>query len=758
MNLLDRLAYDTGGYTVQEILSSFCKKIIEIIDLVNKNEEVCDETHTIIENIRNEVVPDLVDDIMKEMQDYGYFDNLVNVTLIGQLRTELTKLLNDTITDYTTRLDTKMNKSDIITMGNLGQDVKEAMTGGSVAVIGNNMVNIGQMTYNIQEDIGRWCNEEFTLNEYGFNTTTGLKDTDLDNRINSWELDVSSGERLRISGFTFGGADCCIMFLNSSGAIISKIDDEEWGTPIEYEFTCPQETTKVKMNVWDNNSTKTIKRLKYAGIVNKNDFKIASKLELKDITFLANVREQLKDYDNIDYTESSFAYAIKDNKPYLYETGGAGNSHTILSVKFGEIYKIDMTTISTTSAYAVILTDDDDNVLFSVKPSATIEKETFEVEIIESATKMYVSFRKQLCTIGREKVGSVNKSKNEIPTFYKEHIKKKIDRIQELEMQYGGNGTTFAIITDIHWENNNKYSPVLIKEIMENTNCEFVINNGDSLFASTNDINDRKQGIRVANEVRKAFTLATNNNFYSVRGNHDNNSTGGEDEEEKLLNQNEMYSFLVARNEKRIVGDENNLSALYYFFDDNKNRIRHIILDSFEDGQAEGVISVTQMKWLCEKALKFEGNWNICVYTHKPVSPFETSEFKEVRQILNSIRYSSQYSTTYTDNNGLTYNINVDFSDSKHYIMYVANGHSHIDVMTQDNNITYFKSVCDAKYSNAVEIDNRKEVNCQSFDVVCINKTNKTINLVRIGCGSDERIFTYGDNASIIKNKNLNTK
>ena len=35
MNLLDRMSYDTGGYTVQEILSSFCKKILEIIDLVN---------------------------------------------------------------------------------------------------------------------------------------------------------------------------------------------------------------------------------------------------------------------------------------------------------------------------------------------------------------------------------------------------------------------------------------------------------------------------------------------------------------------------------------------------------------------------------------------------------------------------------------------------------------------------------------------------------------------------------------------------
>ena len=95
MNYLDRIAYDTGGYTVQEILSSFCNKILEIIELVNKNEEVCDDVHSIIENIRNEVVPPLVEDIMKELQDNGYFDNLVNVTLIEKLRTEFTTRLDN---------------------------------------------------------------------------------------------------------------------------------------------------------------------------------------------------------------------------------------------------------------------------------------------------------------------------------------------------------------------------------------------------------------------------------------------------------------------------------------------------------------------------------------------------------------------------------------------------------------------------------------------------------------------------------------
>ena len=152
MNLLDRMCYDTGGYTVQEILSSFTKKILEIIDLVNKNEEVCDEAHTIIENIRNEVVPELVNDIMKEMQDKGYFDSLVNVTLIEQLRTELTTLLNDAITDYTTRLDNIVH--DIKEFGVIGDGIVDDTLNYKKAVsIENIKLNISNLTIKLTEEV-----------------------------------------------------------------------------------------------------------------------------------------------------------------------------------------------------------------------------------------------------------------------------------------------------------------------------------------------------------------------------------------------------------------------------------------------------------------------------------------------------------------------------------------------------------------------------------------------------------------------------
>ncbi|HBI7093871.1 TPA: SGNH/GDSL hydrolase family protein [Clostridium perfringens] len=49
---------------------------------------------------------------------------------------------------YAYKLNEKMNKDDVLSMANMGQDVKEAMTGGSVAVVGKNAI----LTQNIVDD------------------------------------------------------------------------------------------------------------------------------------------------------------------------------------------------------------------------------------------------------------------------------------------------------------------------------------------------------------------------------------------------------------------------------------------------------------------------------------------------------------------------------------------------------------------------------------------------------------------------------
>lgn len=48
--------------------------------------------------------------------------------------------VEENIKNNSEQLDTKMNKTDILSMSNMGQDIKEAMTGGSVAVVGKNAI------------------------------------------------------------------------------------------------------------------------------------------------------------------------------------------------------------------------------------------------------------------------------------------------------------------------------------------------------------------------------------------------------------------------------------------------------------------------------------------------------------------------------------------------------------------------------------------------------------------------------------------
>lgn len=80
------------------------------------------------------------------------------------------------------QLDTKANKNEIFTMANMGQDVKEAMTGGSVAVVGKNTVlseNIVDKQINqykvdfINNDNNLLRNENLTFDK-SIDTNSGL--------------------------------------------------------------------------------------------------------------------------------------------------------------------------------------------------------------------------------------------------------------------------------------------------------------------------------------------------------------------------------------------------------------------------------------------------------------------------------------------------------------------------------------------------------------------------------------------------------
>ena len=110
--------YSYNGLTMQDLLCQFFTKINECVTSTN---EVLDLTEWLVSvGLEEEVVKKLMG-LIKD----GTIEKLINVNLFNSL---------------TSQLEHKANKNEVFSMANMGQDVKEAMTGGSVSVVGKNSV------------------------------------------------------------------------------------------------------------------------------------------------------------------------------------------------------------------------------------------------------------------------------------------------------------------------------------------------------------------------------------------------------------------------------------------------------------------------------------------------------------------------------------------------------------------------------------------------------------------------------------------
>lgn len=103
-----------------------------LAEFYNRTEGIIDKN-----NIQDELIKELRD-LYLEFNEKGIDENIV--------REKVDKFLEnngkiENINKKINKVDNKkLDKTGIITMGNLGQDIKEAMTGGSVAVVGKNSV------------------------------------------------------------------------------------------------------------------------------------------------------------------------------------------------------------------------------------------------------------------------------------------------------------------------------------------------------------------------------------------------------------------------------------------------------------------------------------------------------------------------------------------------------------------------------------------------------------------------------------------
>lgn len=128
--------------------------------------------------------------------------------------------VEEKIKNNSEQLDNKANKNEVFTMANMGQDIKEAMTGGSVAVVDINTVTDSNV---IEGSVGAECLKgNFTEKSYNEIKIKGIK-------YSANDLTVSSkDDYIKINGTTTTGGNIKIFFDNpslKSGNYYIKLDD-----------------------------------------------------------------------------------------------------------------------------------------------------------------------------------------------------------------------------------------------------------------------------------------------------------------------------------------------------------------------------------------------------------------------------------------------------------------------------------------------------------------------------------------------------
>lgn len=127
--------YDEEALTVLELAGRLAKKVVEIIDLVNKNELTIDEAVKQFWADYNEAKQYMVDNLP------DYVENSVeNLKNSGELESMLVNAM------LTTKLD--KNGVEQITYEMLTQQVKEMFTGGNTPVVGTNAVSTANIVDN----------------------------------------------------------------------------------------------------------------------------------------------------------------------------------------------------------------------------------------------------------------------------------------------------------------------------------------------------------------------------------------------------------------------------------------------------------------------------------------------------------------------------------------------------------------------------------------------------------------------------------
>ena len=301
----------------------------------------------------------------------------------------------------------------------------------------------------------------------------------------------------------------------------------------------------------------------------------------------------------------------------------------------------------------------------------------------------------------------------EIPEYFEANLASAISEAQTAMLSASINGETFVFLSDVHWENNEKHSPALVKAVTDALPIENTFYGGDTFNGGT-----QETIIGYMNDVRQKFTAASPH-FLSVYGNHDGNQLDGG----TAFQHDEFYTLLQKQSDYYV----NYEAPCYYYMDNEATKTRFIVLDSRTGTPST---ASAQISWLQSITANTPVGWHFIVFVHVIYYPGEGGAYDDPTTWV-----MSPFMT-----NVCTALDAVNTAGGKK-VEAIFGGHCHIDYNSQTSGgIPIVMIDCDTKQTVSGNPQTAGTTGEQCLDIVTVNYSAEEIHCARIGRGVSRTI------------------
>ena len=348
-----------------------------------------------------------------------------------------------------------------------------------------------------------------------------------------------------------------------------------------------------------------------------------------------------------------------------------------------------------------------------------------------------------------------------IPSYWDEHLKKKITKIRELQSLGGVDSVSFGLITDMHWSCNAKHSGALMEKVLSDCSIPYFFNAGDTVSGA--GICQKDFLISDLDAYREAFKPIENKCIMAL-GNHDMSFSTFEapDYYAEQMTAEEIFEYIFrfeTQYPSRVFGGDGS----YYYVDCPAQKLRYVVLNNHDVPSDElkpdrhpvynkfRIFSIRQqqIEWFAKVALDVPSSeWSVVLCSHE--NPACGSEcpvnYPILIEIINAFKRHEKLETSIEipERPYLNAKISVDYTGKGGDFIAWLCGHMHVDKLQVVDGVTCVITVNDStgaqdgkRPPHVVGTDTE-----HSFDIFTVNKREHKVYVTRIGLG-DDREFTY---------------